>query len=77
MKVATQNQQYLNVTTYLVLFKYLRLSFRIALVPAIWQKAMAVVLQGCFVVIHCLDDILASGTTREEHEKNLMKFKRP
>ena len=32
---------------------------------------MAVVLQGCPGVIYYLDGILVTGTTREEHEKNL------
>ena len=45
MKVSTQIQQYLSITTHVSLFKYLRLPFGIASASAIWQKAMAVILQ--------------------------------
>ena len=32
---------------------------------------MSVVLQGCMGVVYYIDDILVTGRTREEHEKNL------
>ena len=38
--------------------------------PAIWQKVMATVLQGCRAVYY-LQDILVTGETREEHTQNL------
>ena len=71
MKVASQSQRYLIIMMHLGLFKYVRLPFGIASAPAIRQKAMAVVLQGCPGVIYYIDDILVTGITREEHEKNL------
>ena len=71
MKVSAQSQGYLTITTHLGLFKYLRFPFGIASAPAIWQKAMAIVLQGFPGVIYYLDDILVTGATREEQEKNL------
>ena len=36
-----------------------------------WQKAMAVVLQGCKKVVYYIDDILVTGKTRQQHEQNL------
>jgi len=71
MRVSTQSQGYLTITTHLGLFTYLRLPFGIASAPIIWHKAMAVVLQWCQGVVYYLDDILVTGTTREKHEKNL------
>ena len=53
------------------LFRYWQLPFGIATAPAIWQKAMSVVLQGCRGVIYYMDDILVTGQTRKEHEQNL------
>ena len=53
------------------LFRYQRLPFGIATAPAIWQKAMSIVLQGCKGVIYYIDDILVTGKTRAEHEENL------
>ena len=64
MKMSSQSQRYLTITTHLGLFKYLRLPFGIVSAPAVWQKAMAVVLQGCPGMIYYLDDILVMGTTR-------------
>ena len=71
MRVAKGSQGYLTINTPLGLFKYLRLPFGIASAPAIWQRAMATVLQGCPGVVYYLDDILVTGVTREEHVQNL------
>ena len=71
MRVSKESQGYLTINTPLGLFKYLRLPFGIASAPAIWQKAMTTVLQGCPGVVYYLDDILVTGVTREEHVKNL------
>ena len=71
MKVAPDSQSYLTITTHMGLFRYRRLPFGIATAPAIWQKAMSVVLQGCKGVIYYMDDILVTGQTRTEHEQNL------
>jgi len=71
MRVAKESQAYLTINTPLGLYKYLRLPFGIASAPALWQKAMTTVLQGCKGVVYYLDDILIMGNTREEHVKNL------
>ena len=71
MEVTAESQPYLTINTHMGLFRYRRLPFGIATAPAIWQKAMSVVLQGCRGVIYYIDDILVTGKTREEHEQNL------
>ena len=71
MRVAKGSQTYLTINTPLGLYRYLRLPFGIASAPAIWQKAMTTVLQGCKGVVYYLDDILITGATREEHVQNL------
>ena len=55
------------------LFQYCRLPFGIATAPAMWQRAMSVVLQGCKGVIYYIDDILVTGQTRQENENNLLE----
>ena len=71
MRVAKGSHTYLTINTPLGLYRYLRLPFGIASAPAIWQKAMTTVLQGCKGIVHYLDDILITGVTREEHIQNL------
>ena len=72
MRVTAGSQGYLTITTHMGLFRYQRLPFGIASAPAIWQKAMLIVLQkGCGGVVCYLDDILVTGPTREEHIQNL------
>ena len=53
------------------LFRHCRLPFGIATAPAMWQRAMSVVLQGCKGVVYYIDDILVTGQTRQDHENNL------
>ena len=71
IEVEESSQPYLTINTHLGLFRYRRLPFGIASAPAMWQKAMSVVLQGCRRVVYYIDDILVTGRTRQEHEKNL------
>ena len=61
MTVAKGSQTYLTINTPLRLYKYLRLPFHIASAPAIWQRVMSTVLQGCKGVVYYLDDILITG----------------
>ena len=67
IQVAEGSQRYLTINTQLGLFKYLWLPFGIVSAPAIWQKTMATVLQGCTGMVYYLDDLLVTGNTREEH----------
>ena len=77
MVVAPDSRACLTINTPLGLFRYRRLPFGIATAPAIWQKAMSMVLQGCKGVVYYIDDILVTGKTRVEHEHNLqMVFRR-
>ena len=71
MEVTAESQPYLTINTHMGLFCYQRLPFGIATAPAIWQKAMSIVLQGCKGVIYYINDILVTGKTRAEHEENL------
>ena len=70
MRVSTASQPLLTVNTHLGLFQYARLPFGISTAPALWKKAMAQVLHGIPGVVYFIDDILVTGTTRVEHEKN-------
>ena len=71
MEVEESSRQYLTINTHLGLFRYRRLPFGISTAPAIWQKAMSIVLQGCQKVVYYIDDILVTGQTRQEHEENV------
>jgi len=70
MRVSTASQPLSTVNTHLGLFQYARLPFGISMAPALWKKAMAQVLHGIPGVVYFIDDILVTGTTRVEHEKN-------
>ena len=73
MKVTKSSQPLLTINTHLGLFQYARLPFGIPTAPALWQKAMAQVLQGIPGVVYFIDDILVTGHTRLEHEANLRR----
>ena len=63
----------MTINTHLGLFQYARLPFGIATAPALWQRAMAQVLQGIPGVVYFIDDILVTGRTTLEHEENLRR----
>ena len=59
------------INTHRGLYRYTRLPFGIASAPAIFQKTMDSILQGMEGVACFLDDILVTGSSEEEHLKNL------
>ena len=65
------SQQYVTVNTHRGLFCYQRLPFGAASTPAIFQRQMESLLQGLPGVCTYLDDILVTGTSDEEHLRNL------
>eukprot|EP00731_Ephydatia_muelleri_P005994 Em0003g242a len=71
MEVALASQPLLTITTHMGLFRYQRLPFGVATAPAMWQRAMSIVFQGCKRTVYYMDDILVTGATRKEHEANL------
>ena len=73
MKVEKSSRPLLTINTHLELYQYARLPFGISTAPALWQKAMAQVLQGIPGAVYFIDDILVTGRTRGEHEANLCR----
>ena len=73
MEVEEESNTYLTVNTHRGLYQYQRLPYGVASAPAVWQRAMKQLLQ-CIPGVQCyLDDIIVTGTTREEHLKALDK----
>ena len=71
IQVDAESQKFLAINTHRGLYRYTRLPFGVASVPAIFQKSMDIFLQGIGNVICYIDDILISGKTEEEHLKTL------
>ena len=61
----------LTINTHLGLYQYTRLPFGVASAPAMFQRAMDMILQGIEGVICYIDDILVTGPTDEEHLERL------
>ena len=61
MEVEGKSQPLLTINTHLGLFQFQRLPFGVATAPAMWQRAMSTVLQGCKKVMYYKDDILVTG----------------
>ena len=59
------------VNTHQGLYRYTRLPFGVASAPAVFQRAMDSILQGMSHVICYIDDILVTGATADEHDRNL------
>eukprot|EP00118_Oscarella_pearsei_P019665 m.210272 g.210272 ORF g.210272 m.210272 type:complete len:329 (+) comp39743_c0_seq9:1996-2982(+) len=59
------------INTHKGLFQYTRLPFGIASAPAVFQNLMEQMLHGLNGVVCYLDDILVTGSTLDEHGKNL------
>ena len=65
------SKKYTTINTHKGLFEYNRLPFGVASAPAIFQRHMETLMQGLDMVAVYLDDIIITGTTKEEHLKTL------
>ena len=68
LQLEESSAQYLTINTPMGLYQYTRLPFGVALAPAIFQRAMDMILQG---VDGYIDDILVTGVTDEQHLERL------
>ena len=66
-----KSQDYVTINTHKGLFRYQRLPFRVASAPSIFQRVMENLLQGIKGVSVYIDDILITGTTKQEHLSNI------
>eukprot|EP00731_Ephydatia_muelleri_P015649 Em0009g73a len=62
-----ESKKYVTITTHKGLYRYNRLPFGVASVPAIFQRTMENLLRDISNVVVYLDDILISGSTEAEH----------
>ena len=68
-----KSKELVTINTHKGLFKYNRLPFGVLSAPAVFQRCMESLFQGCKGVAIYLDDILVTGSTVEEHLANLDK----
>ena len=71
MEVDDDSKKYLTINTTKGLFAYNRLPFGIASAPALFQRAMEQILQGCQGTQVYFDDIMVTGVHDDEHLENL------
>ena len=62
-----ESQKLVTINTHKGLYQYTRLPFGVASAPAIFQRAMDVVLQGIPNAMCYLDDIMVTGTSDQQH----------
>lgn len=65
------NQLVVTINTHRGLYQYQRLPFGIASAPAVFQQVMDTVLQDVPGTMCYVDDIIVTGSTEEEHLRNL------
>ena len=73
MELDDVSKPLLVINTHKGLYRYNRLVCGIASAPAIWQRAIEQVLQGIPFTQCVLDDIIITGTSDEDHLRNLGK----
>ena len=71
LELDKNSRKYVTINTHRGLFTYTRLPYGVAAAPSIFQRVMDSMFQGMPNVLVYLDDILVSGTTRDEHLKTL------
>ena len=67
------SKELVTINTHKGLFQYNRLPFGVSSAPAVFQRYMESLFQGCKGVAIYLDDILVTGSTVEDHLANLDK----
>ena len=65
------SRKFVTVNTHRGLYRYTRLRFGMASAPAMFQKTMDTLLQSIPGVICYINDILVTGTSKEEHLQTL------
>ena len=73
LELEEESKPYVTVNTHKGLFQYNRLPFGVSTAPAIFQRCMENLFQGCKGVCVYLDDILVTGSNTAEHLRNLDK----
>lgn len=77
LELEESSQKLLSWSTHRGLFAPTRLTFGTKPACALFQSIMEKTLQGCTGVVCFLDDILVTGSTKEQHKRNLeMTFKK-
>ena len=71
MVLDEESAKCLTINTHLGPYQYIRLPFGVASAPAMFQRAMDMILQGLDGVIVYIDDILVTGSTNKEHLERL------
>ena len=71
MNLEESSREYVTINTHRGLYQFTRLPFGVASAPALFQRVMDTVLQGIDKTICYIDDILVTGSTQEEHLKNI------
>lgn len=72
LEINESHREITTITTSKGLFRFKRLPFGIKTAPAIFQQAMDATLSGLEKVHAYLDDIVITGSTRQEHDDRLL-----
>ena len=67
----SETEKYLMINTHLGLYQYTRVPYGVGSAPAMFQRAMDIIMQGITGVICYIDDILVTGETDEQHLERL------